>query len=582
MTLRGGMSPLVRLALRLISARGRKMLHERVSPELITVAFLILSHIRPLKSLRRLWALAGAASAHGSLKARSLMIADLGSASVVATVSDRFGPHELHREPLDIVTGVLVGAGIPHFRVRGYEPAASAVAVPEAARADFLHALRKALRHKPFYLGAIDHPNTAALRPTWRAASWRRASRADIVSLVKFRCDRGGRLVLGAGYGCEVEFWREETGHLHAPRPNRSADRVPCQGLSLAQEEAAFTQLVSPAVSIVSHCQTREEFTGKLIDQICFPIDVVYTWVDGSDSRWRAKRDSALSRYRGRLSAESANESRYASRDELRYSMRSLALFAPWVNRIWLVTDEQIPAWLEVSHDQITIVDHRDLFSGRGRLPTFNSHAIETQLHQIPGLSEHFLYFNDDVLLGRAVFPNAFFEANGLPKVVLSTAKVDPGPVLPSDTPATAAGKNNRALIAEFGSRVSYKVKHCPHPLRRSILAEIEKRFTDAVESTAARQFRHPADVSLASSLYQYYALATERAVPADLRYMYADVAHPSTPRRLAQVALARDVDVMCLNDTDSAPGEAAHIHRFLTRFMDRYFPVAAPWEKST
>ena len=111
-------------------------------------------------------------------------------------------------------------------------------------------------------------------------------------------------------------------------------------------------------------------------------------------------------------------------------------------------------------------------------------------------------------------------------------------------------------------------------------MRELEERYPAKFEATAHHQFRHPGDISPASSLYQYFALATQRAVIGNLSYMYANVSHPSTPRRLESLLSTRDVDVLCLNDTDSDATQLARIARGVTRFANAYYPVAAPWEK--
>jgi hypothetical protein len=139
---------------------------------------------------------------------------------------------------------------------------------------------------------------------------------------------------------------------------------------------------------------------------VAFPIDVVYTWVDGADPEWRARRDAAWAvASPGEHSELAANPSRYANRDELRYSLRSLAAHAPWVRRIHVVTDRQIPPWLMPDDSRLRVVDHSEIFAGTDGVPTFNSHAIESRLHHIDGLGEHYLYLNDDMFLGRPTRP---------------------------------------------------------------------------------------------------------------------------------------------------------------------------------
>ena len=98
-----------------------------------------------------------------------------------------------------------------------------------------------------------------------------------------------------------------------------------------------------------------------------------------------------------------SSKSRFSENDELRYSMRSVVKYAPWVRRIFLVTNGQIPHWLNLDTDYVTIITHDQIFANQTHLPTFSSVAIESHLHRIPGLSEHFLYFNDDVILNQPI-----------------------------------------------------------------------------------------------------------------------------------------------------------------------------------
>ncbi|KAG7159870.1 N-acetylglucosamine-1-phosphotransferase subunits alpha/beta-like [Homarus americanus] len=111
---------------------------------------------------------------------------------------------------------------------------------------------------------------------------------------------------------------------------------------------------------------------------------------------------------------------RFEDNEELRYSLRSLEKYAPWVRRIFLVTNGQIPYWLNLDHPRLTIITHEEIFTNISHLPTFSSPAIESHIHKIPGLSEHFLYLNDDVMLGSVVWPEDFYSPASGYKVYLS------------------------------------------------------------------------------------------------------------------------------------------------------------------
>lgn len=143
-------------------------------------------------------------------------------------------------------------------------------------------------------------------------------------------------------------------------------------------------------------------------------IDLVYLWVDGNDPIWRAKHDA----FTGKTDDNSpANcKGRYANNDELKYSLRSIELYAPWIRKIFIVTDEQIPKWLDTSNPQISIVNLTEIMPAES-LPCFNSCLIEHYLYRIPDLSEHFLYANDDMFINRNVTVDDFFTPAGFPIV---------------------------------------------------------------------------------------------------------------------------------------------------------------------
>ena len=134
-----------------------------------------------------------------------------------------------------------------------------------------------------------------------------------------------------------------------------------------------------------------------------FPIDFVIPWVDGSDVRWLTERD----KYQAPASAKS--DVRFRDWDNLRYWFRGIEENSPWVRKIHFITWGHIPKWLNTGHPKLQIVKHTD-YIPQQYLPTFNSHVIELNLHRIPGLSEHFVYFNDDVFLIKRVKTSDFFN----------------------------------------------------------------------------------------------------------------------------------------------------------------------------
>uniref|UniRef100_A0A8C5BC48 N-acetylglucosamine-1-phosphotransferase subunits alpha/beta n=1 Tax=Gadus morhua TaxID=8049 RepID=A0A8C5BC48_GADMO len=117
---------------------------------------------------------------------------------------------------------------------------------------------------------------------------------------------------------------------------------------------------------------------------------------------------------------EDVSASRFEDNEELRYSLRSVEKHAPWVRHIFVVTNGQIPSWLNLDNSRITVVAHQDIFQNQSHLPTFSSPAIETHIHRIPGLSQKFIYLNDDVMFGKDVWPDDFYSHSKGQKVYLT------------------------------------------------------------------------------------------------------------------------------------------------------------------
>ncbi|KAM8974255.1 N-acetylglucosamine-1-phosphotransferase subunits alpha/beta isoform 2-T2 [Pelodytes ibericus] len=117
---------------------------------------------------------------------------------------------------------------------------------------------------------------------------------------------------------------------------------------------------------------------------------------------------------------EDISASRFEDNEELRYSLRSIEKYAPWVRHIFIVTNGQIPSWLNLDNPRVTLISHHDIFLNTSHLPTFSSPAIESHIHRIPGLSQKFIYMNDDVMFGTNVWPDDFYSHSKGQKVYLT------------------------------------------------------------------------------------------------------------------------------------------------------------------
>lgn len=152
-----------------------------------------------------------------------------------------------------------------------------------------------------------------------------------------------------------------------------------------------------------------------------YPIDAVITWVDGNDPVHKEKRGLYQTGGATTNTISSSKEiTRFINNGELGYCLQSLLTNMPWLRHIFIVTDNQKPTFLSselLNNPKISFVDHRVIFAGyEDVLPTFNSISIESVVHNIPNLSESYIYLNDDFIVLRSTEIVDFFRDE---KVVL-------------------------------------------------------------------------------------------------------------------------------------------------------------------
>jgi hypothetical protein len=224
------------------------------------------------------------------------------------------------------------------------------------------------------------------------------------------------------------------------------------------------------------------------------------------------------------------------------------------------------------------MVDHEELFRDTGTLPNFNSHAIGARLHHIEGLSEQYLYFNDDSFIGRPVPPDLFFQSNGCSKFFLSRSTL-PFRRAMGSLPHEQARRNVADLLErDFGRSPTRAFFHTPIPQRRSTMFELEGRYPEEFARTWNSQFRNVEDFEINSWLHHYYGYLKGYAVLGAIRYDYFSMDEPTATRRLSRRRRARDLDVFCVNDAEHA---SARVRAEMADQLAAYFPIASSFERN-
>lgn len=249
------------------------------------------------------------------------------------------------------------------------------------------------------------------------------------------------------------------------------------------------------------------------------PIDVVIAWVDGNDPKLAAKRQLHI---KGPIKStqSGAHPTRFASINEVRYCVLSILRFAPFVRNIFIVTDGQDPnlyddirTYFPDRLNSVRIVDHTEIFEGFEKyLPTFNSISIGNMIWRIKGLSDRFVYFNDDLFLVRSMRPEDWFIGHqpvlrgswavapyyrmlwdglriGVNRYLLGNPQYEP-------RASFHLGQWNSASALGFWLRYLSN-GHTPHTVNRKVLETFFLSHLPLFERNISYRFRHPAQFTI-------------------------------------------------------------------------------------
>ncbi|MFF6984512.1 stealth family protein [Streptomyces sp. NPDC008343] len=499
---------------------------------------------------------------------------------------------------LEQVCSLLEEMNVPYFLVPSdhrHGGPRQVIGIEESYRDAVLVRAASRLVDTAGYLGAVGPNGSVTNAVLWADGRLPRSlRRAPVLRTGIVRLGPEGQVLSGLEAGCDIEFWRHGrnlaiTGSdptwltvpgarlpdvfgsaLVAPRRNPVSEVLP----AAAQQPTTMAgrRRARP---------TFAPFAEPGIDDVRFPIDAVYTWVDGDDPAMAEKRRAHQQLSDSSIAPRETGASRYTSHDELRYALRSLDMYADFIRHVYVVTDSQVPDWLDAHAKGLTVVDHKDILPADA-LPVFNSHAIESRLHHIPGLSEHYLYFNDDVFINRPVRAERFFYGNGIARIPLSPLKLGVGDPHPFEPAPNSAGKNAREVIRRVHGRyITHKSMHTPHPQLLAVMKELEDAAIVELERTRYSRFRTVSDVAPAATLHHHWAIVTGRAVPADYSFRYVELGAADMRRRLARLESGEDIDFFCLNDVDTPADARMAIQEAIRAFLERKYPFPSRFEKT-
>lgn len=329
-------------------------------------------------------------------------------------------------------------------------------------------------------------------------------------------------------------------------------------------------------------------------------IDFIITWVDSSDQKWIEEKNKY--EITNDLKKVDARNNRYRDMNCLKYWFRGVEKYAPWVNKIFFVTYGHYPEWLNIDNKKIKIIKHSE-FIPEKFLPTFNSNAIEAAFHKIQGISERFVYFNDDMFLINKTKEKDFFR-NGIPYDSMSFNPLvaeygdkhfykkicNDMEIINKYFSFKEFVKNNRKkvfalnqykhipinyIFSGFKSFVGFFPFHLPVPYLKETFEEVWKKEPNILDKTMSFKFRNNDD-SVNHWLFEYWQFASGKFIQRPSNFgIYTRV----NEKNIEKILLSTKYKVICINDTAEFSDFESDKEKIITCF-EKKFPQKSSFEK--
>ena len=315
-------------------------------------------------------------------------------------------------------------------------------------------------------------------------------------------------------------------------------------------------------------------------------IDLVYLYVNSRDEAW-------LSRRRQYSQEGCEGVFRFRDNDELLFSLRSVEKYAPWIRTVYIVTDSSTPEWLNTENRRLRVVPHDEIMPPE-ILPCFNPIVIESYISKIPGLSEVFLFANDDTFFGNDVTPEFFFK-DGKPVIRMWETRFDPGK--PNGLFEAAIANACGIMQGRYGTDCRYIPWHNIDVYTKRAFDACRAEFREEFARTSFCRFRTGKEIQRV--IFYYYMLAHDACTlktykhtsrfmtgavyvmaslfPARLSDFFFCSIHDFIRNPAARCFVSRKPRCICINDSEDTTDE--DIIRYKA-YMRKLFPQKSAFEK--
>jgi len=329
-------------------------------------------------------------------------------------------------------------------------------------------------------------------------------------------------------------------------------------------------------------------------------IDIVILWVDGSDESWT----KSCAKY----SKKSLDRIRFEDSGTLKYVFRTIDQYMPWARNIYLVTPGHYPSWLNVDNPKVKMVNQNDLFTNNDDLPVFNSCSVEVNLHRIEGLSEQFIYFNDDMVVLKMLdkeyffknrkvndffiitrlFHEPMFSHQMLSQMICINSEIKKDKSLKKQIFRTINFKYGiinilRSLIALFlnnGEIPLFSLNHHPQAYLKSSFVEFERSYPEVIGKTSSSRFRSEYQVS--QTIFRFWSLIKGNFNPVyhnDSVYVGVDDLN-KLKKDLNTIGDRKNISMICLNEhSNFDPDNYPEYKQIISKFLSKRLPDASSFE---
>ncbi len=327
------------------------------------------------------------------------------------------------------------------------------------------------------------------------------------------------------------------------------------------------------------------------------PIDIVIPWVDGSDTIWRDE----YNKYKADKNSDNSS-ARYRDWGFLKYWFRSIESYAPWVRKIHFITYGHLPKWLNINHPKLNIVTHSD-FIPKKYLPTFSSHPIELNIHRIKGLSENFIYFNDDIYLSHSLNKEDFFvnnipvdtgvfgvikntdTSNFMPYIMLNMMAIinmnfDKKKMLKKDFSKWYSIKYGKDLLkniylSAWSAYTGFMNYHTCSAFCKSTFKKVWELNEKILDETCLNKFRSKEDVN--QYLMRYWQLCEGKFVPHKSNSYYFTIGKKDK-KDIEKILYDNKYKIICIND-DPMGFDYEEQQKMLKSIFEKKYPNKSEYE---